>query len=176
MWEILKHLDLAVRTIWATCDRSHWHCIAFWAGGWFQMVWKWDSSSDSGQNMLQSKPWTTVNTHTSFRLRISIIGRNFLPPFDVTIYTATTCCLESAGLCCSVDPHCTQAYKHGPGSRRCPPYRQEPKVPPVEMSLFPLGCHTMSATLWSRLKALQAKAFAHSTHSTAKALTLARSY
>ena len=24
-------------------------------------------------------------------------------------------------------PDCTQAHKHGPGSRRCPPYRQEPK-------------------------------------------------
>lgn len=102
------------------------------------------------------------------------------PSFDVspsvTIYTATTCCLESAILRCSTDPCCTQAYKHGRGSQRCPPYRQEPKVPPVEMSLFPLGCHTMSATLWSQLKALQVRAFAHSTHSKAKALTLARSY
>ncbi|CAB1413952.1 unnamed protein product [Pleuronectes platessa] len=24
-------------------------------------------------------------------------------------------------------PDCTQAHKHGPGSGRCPPYRQEPK-------------------------------------------------
>lgn len=98
-----------------------------------------------------------------------------VPP-SVTIYTATTCCLESASLPCCTDPNCTQAYKQGPGPRRCPPYRQEPKVPPVEMSLFPLGCHTMSATLWSQLKARRTEAFAHSRHSTAKALTLTRSY
>lgn len=47
-----------------------------------------------------------------------MIRWNFRPPlpFDVsprvTIYTATTCRLESASLCCSVDPHCTPAYKH----------------------------------------------------------------
>lgn len=83
----------------------------------------------------------------------------------MTIFTATTCCLESARLCGCVGPHRTQVYKHRLGSQRCPPYRQEPKVPPVEMSLFPHGCHTMSATLWSRLKALRARAFGHSTHS-----------
>lgn len=112
---------------------------------------------------------------------ISISSRNLLStalmfPPSVTIYTAATCCLESVRLSCCTDPNCTQAHKHGPGPRRCPPYRQEPKVPPVEMSLFLLGCHTMSATLWSQLKALRTKASAHSSHSTAKALTLTRSY
>lgn len=107
------------------------------------------------------------------------ILRNFSPPlwcFSKGDYLYSHHLLS--GKCESVllhrSLHCTQAYKHGSGSQRCPPYRQEPKVPPVEMSLFPLGCHTMSTTLWSLLKALQAKAFTHSTHSTAKALTLAR--
>lgn len=104
------------------------------------------------------------------------LSRFDVPP-SVAIYTAATCCLESASLSCCTDPNCTQAYKQGPGPRRCPPYRQEPKVPPVEMSLFPLGCHTMSATLWSQLKARRTKALAHSSHSTAATpLTLTRSY
>lgn len=79
------------------------------------------------------------------RLEIFIITQRSLPTFDVsplvTIYTASTCC------CYCVELRCTQAYKHRLSSQRCHPYRQEPKVPLMEMSLFPLGCHTMSARL-----------------------------
>lgn len=116
------------------------------------------------------------NLHHQKEFSLSLSLSCFDVPLSVAIYTAATCCLESASLPCCTDPNCTQAHKHGPGPRRCPPYRQEPKVPPVEMSLFPLDCHTMSATLWSQLKARRTQAFVHSTHSTAKALTLTRSY
>lgn len=116
-------------------------------------------------NIFPQHAWSRNHEEISPHLWSVVKGELFIQPWLVV--------LDVHALCCCVDPHCTQAYKHDLSSQHKAPYRQEPKVPPVEMSLFPLGRHTMSATLWSLPKALRAKALAHSTHSTANALTLA---
>lgn len=108
-------------------------------GNSFRMVLEWGLISSCC--ILKYASASAPNTSTSFRLKLWSSGGIFSlalmflqgwlfiqPPLVVW---------KVQSLCYYTDPHCTQAYKHGPGSQHCPPYRQEPKVPPVEMSLFP---------------------------------------